>query len=672
MKKRGQATAFIIIVIVILIIAAIFLGMRYAVSQGLFKSFFTKEEVLPAQIRPIQESLSSCALSLLEQGAQRLALQGGHLNLENDNIPTTPFTPLQRNLEIIPDTDIETVVWFREQGNGITEMNMPSQTQMEEDIAQYINSNLRDCAFNLTHFLDEGYLLSTRGKTPETQVTIEEEQIQVRVNFPLDITKSGQTFTLESFGGTKDISLGKLYKQAREIFEKENEELFLEQKTIDTLVAYNDEVPFSGTDTSCSPKLWSKTEVTTKLKNILFENVAAFSVQGTGNEIQEERFNYLSFDALDKKDNQLAVNFMYIPTWPTLVEVLPSEGDIMKGDAITKEAGGVANAILSQFFCLNNYHFVYDIKYPILITLRDEETDFIFQFATQVIIDNNQPRINQFETLDIVETESPICEYKTAPLTIMTKTVTPSGSLINLPEAGLSLKCFPAACPLGTSNAQGLLNTISPPCVNGILEATKEGYHSGKTLLSTNEGAAVAEIVLEPFYEKEVVIKLREKDSGKIRDPYDSETVFIQFNHQLTTYTTSYQYPDEESNTLQLLIGPYDINAMVFGSSTWPITLPQETITKCVDTRASGLLGLFKTEKKCIDTTTEKIELEQALKGGMNFVYEFQRAELSREGKLTIYILVDKLPSSLDTMNQIQLSLETNKDHPYFMNPKIQ
>ena len=111
---------------------------------------------------------------------------------------------------------------------------------------------------------------------------------------------------------------------------------------------------------------------------------------------------------------------------------------------------------------------------------------------------------------------------------------------------------------------------------------------------------------------------------------------------------------------------------MVFGSSTWPITLPQETITKCVDTRASGLLGLFKTEKKCIDTTTEKIELEQALKGGMNFVYEFQRAELSREGKLTIYILVDKLPSSLDTMNQIQLSLETNKDHPYFMNPKIQ
>ena len=65
------------------------------------------------------------------------------------------------------------------------------------------------------------------------------------------------------------------------------------------------------------------------------------------------------------------------------------------------------------------------------------------------------------------------------------------------------------------------------------------------------------------------------------------------------------------------------------------------------------------------------MELEYALTGGGNFEVSFGREELSSNEPLNLYILSDTIPSDLDGMQRIQISLETNKDNPLFKYPGV-
>ena len=67
------------------------------------------------------------------------------------------------------------------------------------------------------------------------------------------------------------------------------------------------------------------------------------------------------------------------------VEINPSEGNVLKSDNIIKNSGGVASSIVSSFFCINTYRFVYNIKYPVLVTMRSSD-GLVFQVATKLLL----------------------------------------------------------------------------------------------------------------------------------------------------------------------------------------------------------------------------------------------------------------------------------------------
>jgi len=352
-----------------------------------------------------------------------------------------------------------------------------------------------------------------------------------------------------------------------------------------------------------------------------------------------------------------------------VVEVTPSEGNVMRGNQISKKTSDTATSILSSFVCITDYHFVYDLKYPILTILTDKN-GYIFQFATEIIIDNNQPNINPITPLNLPDVASPLCDFPTKEITVSTLAPDEDGTLMPLDNVDITLKCFPAVCNTGTTKLKGTLTAKFPACVNGVLEGKKEGYYPGKITIDTNEEQdQQIPVILEPLYKKHMIVKVIDKKTGVIRDPYESEQVSILFTNKDTEFSTSYIYPSEDP--IELMVGNYEIQSYVIGNSTWPITFPKQIITKCVNVKKEGILALFREgDEKCFDTEIPETEMDMVLKGGVIFDYEFTRDSLTTPD-MVFYTMAEPIPSSLNDLALLQQSLPENKNHPKFRYPSI-
>jgi len=668
MKKRGQATVFIIIGIVILIV----IGGIVAVRQGYFENMLEKvglSKSAPLELKPLQQFMSGCISDVGRNAVNLAALQGGYIKLPSDNIPITPFTPLGSSLEIIPGSDLRSAVWFRERGNGIQELNIPSKDEIENQISNFINENINFCISNLTSFVDQGYDISINDN-PKTVTVFNNNRVSFSVNIPMKINKDGTEFSLETFSSSIDSSFGKTFDLAKKIFDAENNQLFFENRTIAMLIAYDDEVPFSGVDFSCSERTWSKSDSIVKLKNILFENVAATGVSGNRNAPKE--LSYLQLGDVSPPSD-VDINFMYIPNWPTVVEINPSKGDLLRGNPVTKKTGSIASTMLASFVCISDHRFIYDIKYPILVTVRGED-GLVFQYVFEVIIDNNQPRINNLEQIDYEDVESPICRYPQKDVAIVTGTLDGDNNVIPLNDVTLMFNCFPATCPLGNSklNVDGapILNTKVPLCFNGIVEGVKNGYFKGKTLYSSNTaGSDPILVTLNPLYKKKLNIFVIDKDeNSNPRQPYSTEQITIQLVNEDLGYSTYLNYPSD-NDKVELLAGDYQVSAYIIRNSTWEITTEKQILNNCFDTRAKGLLGFFKTEQHCETAEIDPMSFDQVLTGGASFKFNFDRKNLADDNAINLYVLSDSIPSNLDDMEKIQMLILTNKDNPKFRYP---
>ena len=672
MEKRGQVTTIIIIGVLAIIAVVSVYTIRTYILKAEFETQYEKHIKVPVQIDPVRKYMDECLTSIAQDGIDLLGVQGGYLNLPPDNLPRTPVTPFGNSLEIFPNSDYRTSFWFRETSNGIKVTNVPQINDMETDLGDYINNNIGFCINNLTAFSDQGYVFEI-SQAPSSSVEIIDRTVNIRLDYPIHINYKDLDFDLESSFAKINSNLGLFHKLALQIMESENKNLFLEQQTIDYLAVY-DEIPFSGVDLTCVDKVWSKTNTINKIKEVVSKNIPAVKIKGTSYTLPNADHKYFEFNAISGSYPEVQASMMYSTSWPMYVDITPSDGDVLRGSQISRSTGNLATNVLSSFTCLSVHHFVYDIKYPVLIMLADKD-GFIYQFATEVIIDNNEPRQNLIQPLEIPEPAIPICKYATKELTVRTLTPEKDGTLVPLNGADVYLKCFPSTCGIGSTkldrNGDSSLAGKFPPCLNGVIEARKEGYQPAKETVSTNEEESPSvNLILEPYYENEVSLKLIDSGRGDIRDPYESEEISFGFYNNDTGYSTTYLYPSNE--TLKLSVGNYRITSFVIGSSTWPITFPARTITKCVDVQKAGILSLIGVSQKkeqCFDIKTDKIEADTVVKGGAMFDYTFTRDQLAK-GELTLYTMVNPIPSTMEELSATYSKLETNKFDPRFRYPE--
>ena len=658
---RAQVSIFIILGLVIAITIIAIFTIRSAFIKDWLNIEQEKTAEVPEQIKPIKSYIDSCLSTLSREAINTLGLQGGYIELPLDPIPRSFFNQFSNSLEIVPNT--YTSYWFHETSNGIQKLEVPTIENMELDINNYITSKIDNCIKELFVNPDFSRYSIKFNSFPKTSTRIEDNFIEITLNYPSELYLDNIGKRIENYYVKLDIPLGYLYKTSKNILEVASQNNFFEKKTIDILSLY-EEIPYGGVSLDCNSPTWTKSEVTKNLKDLVSANIGEIKLKDSDYILKNEAHKYFELTA-GYSDSEINAFFLYSPQWPFEIEIYPSQGEILTSDELSNRAGNKATEILSGIFCLNHYNFVYDIKYPILITLSKD--NYRFQFALQTIINNNQPKENKLGTLDLPESNIDVCSRKVTPVKVYA--LSEIQNELKSIEADISFQCFATTCPLGKTrtdeNNEYSLTTLFPECLNGQVIAQNENYLTSKEFIDTNQETSVS-VVLKPIHKFIFDIKVIEKSSGFVREIQENENFLIELESLEEDYKF---YLTKENDEIKLVKGNYKVTAYISRRSDSPFAIESQEISKCIKIPAPGILGLFIKREKCIKTLVEGSQLDEVLTGAVQFNLKIDQSNIGK--KITIYTIHEKIPTSYEDLTKIQENSYQNGLLDIFKEPEF-
>lgn len=603
-QNKAQVTIFVIVALVIVGVISLFF---------VFKDNLLGNSI-PQNLAPVYDRYSECINQEATNGISLLQSQGGRINI-GELTSASDFSPFSTHLNFL---GFKIPYWYGITQNNLIVENIPSVNDMEDELAQFIESRVNDCDFS--DFYSRGF--SIQKSEVKADVTIEDNSIIVSVESPLSVSLDEDTSVKTNHDVNLDSKLGSLHKAANSIYNYERSSLFLENYALDVLQSY---APVDGVEIQCSPKIWQTGEVVSQIKQGLNANIGAIGFRGSSSKEQ--------YFTVQNSINE-NVNIIYLPeAFPSKIEVTPASQALMIAEPVgTQEGLGIMG------FCYVPYHFIYDLRFPVLIQVGDGLNNF--QFPMVIDIDNNvvsQPNVNPI----VDEVEVDVCSFAEGDVTIKTY-----DSNLNPVSANVTYSCFDSSCDLGQTILSGDSASIDakiPLCVNGQLIAKAQGYADSEILFSSNSNS-FAELILEKEYPIDVEVRLGGKEVRNV-------TAVIHFVG-LNDYSTSAIIP--EVTEVNLKEGLYTIEAFVYGNSN--VIIPSSRKTECFNVNKGGIAGIFgATKEECVDVEIPATKIDYALKGGGKLTdYYILESELE-QGKIVID--VSELPAP-NTLEQLQYNYE--------------
>ncbi len=603
-EKKAQVAIFVIIAVVI--VAGIFLLVVF--KDDLFKSN------VPKNFEPVYNSFLGCLEQETKTGIDVLESQGGYIELPNYE-PGNPYSPFSSYLDFFGNP---IPYWYYTGLSGEDKEQVPSKADLESELETFLKNNLRNCVFD--EFYKQGFEVFLNSEDAEFSVNINSNTVEVISKASLKLGFDNSTATFNSHKIVVDSALGQLYDTAKEVYDYEQKELFLEDYGIDILRLY---APVDGVELTCAPMVWNAEEVLGEVQ----QGVESNMIQLKTNNVASKRDNpYFVLDL----DTSNEVRFLNFKSWPYTFEVTPAEGSVLKADPVGNQPGlGVLG------FCYVNYHFIYNFKYPVLVQVSSgQET---FQFPMAVVIQNNFPRAERATSGADVEIDN-FCNYANT----LTE-VNVYDSEFNPVNAEIYYQCSGSQCYLGKSK-DGFFEGYVPQCVNGVLRARADGFLEGKKIYSSvNSGNA--EIFLNALHNLKVSLKVNGKDY------FGPAILSLISNDSASTVVL----PDDDS--VSLASGQYEIVVYVYRNSS--LKIPASTQTFCVDKPKSGVGSLFGlTEEECFDVETGEQIISNALSGGGKQNYYFTEEMLKNSEILEINVESFPVPDSLERLQENYLLFE--------------
>ena len=598
-NNRGQVTIFIIIGIVIVVAVAVFL---------IFKDNLTIGNI-PADIQPAYNTFLSCLEDKTKVGIDVLESQGGYIYLPEFEAGND-YMPFSSHLNFLGNP---IPYWYYVSGNNIQKEQVPSLGEMENDLGRFIDEKIIECEFE--DYYEQGFEINQ--DEPTASVSISNDKVNVVLNMNLVMSFGEDTAIIPTHKATINSNLGTLYNSARKVYEKEKSESFLEDYGIDILRLY---APVDGVELTCSPKIWNADEVFENLREAIETNTLALHNNDPSTKDEE----YFFVEGIDEE-----LRFVNSKDWKSSFEVLPSEDNILIANPVGNQAGlGILG------FCYVPYHFVYNVKYPVLIQVsKGEET---FQFPMGIIILGNKPKVALNSTASAIT--SSFCPYKNTLTTVQTY-----DSNFNSIDSRISYECFGESCNIG-STSDGTLTTEFPQCVNGFVIATAEGFEETRYQYSTTQTGGV-NIILNKLYDIEVDLKLDGID-------YKNDAI-IYFTSEDDSKVVS--YPNQKS--VKLTEGNYDISVYIYKNSS--IKFQETTKEECISTLRSGIAGFFGiTEDKCFDVTIPSQTISNVLAGGGTLNYYILESELKSSDTIKINAEGLNIPTTIEQVQNNYILFE--------------
>ena len=598
--KRGQLTVFVIVAIVLIAAVALF----FAIRGNIFVS------QIPSSLEPVYTTFVSCLEEDTLTGIDTLESQGGYIELP-DFSPGSDFMPFSSQLDFLGNP---IPYWYYVSGNNITREQIPSKNEMEEQIANFVEQRIRNCAFD--SYYDEGFEIFIDAGGARARIL--NNRVDVSLNADLTIRKGDESVVVGNHDVSVNSELNSLYDSAKKVYDFEQENLFLENYGIDALRLY---APVDGVELTCSPLTWNAFEIYNNLTTAIEGNTFAINAKDD---------KYFDLDLPVSHE----VRFVNSRNWSNSFEVNPSEENILISSPVGTQPGlGVLG------FCYVPYHFVYDVKYPVLIQVSGESETF--QFPMAVVIQGNKPRLAQ-ETDAVLVGVPELCGQKNA----LTEVRVFDSEFGNI-NADVSYECSGTVCSIGKTE-NGIIKTNFPQCVNGYVIARTENYEEGKQEYSAIRSGSV-DVFLEKIYEKNVELKLNGQNyNGQatvnfIKDDGNSKVVV---------------YPEQRK--VKLSEGQYEVQVHMYKNST--LNIGATTSKTCVEIPASGLGGFFGfTKENCYNIEFPAQIVSNALAGGGTQNYYILESDLQNSNTIEINGESLPIPSSIDQLQKNYILFDEKK-----------
>jgi hypothetical protein len=600
MKNKGQVTIFIIIAVIIVALVSLFFIFKGKIIGP----------TIPSDIASIHNTLVTCLEEDMETGVYLLESQGGYIYLP-DFEASSNYMPFSSQLNFMGNS---IPYWYYVSGNNIQKEQVPSKSEMESSLEEFVESKISKCIFD--SYYTSGYRIDI-GK-PKAKVTINDKRVDLDLDLDFDITKGGETASIKTHEVSINSKLGSLYNSALKVYEEEQKTLFLENYSVDVLRMY---APVDGVELTCSPKVWEANSIFNDLQDAIEANTLALKNKG-----KEDDYFALNLPVAEE------VHFLNSKDWAYSFEVSPSEENFLIAKPVGTQSGlGILG------FCYVPYHFVYSMKYPVLVQVVSENE--IFQFPLAVVILGNMPR-KPLEGSAVGAEFSELCDNKNTLVS-----VTLYDNDLKRIDGNVSYECFGTTCLIGESEG-GILYDKFPQCVNGYILVNSEGYRSEKFMHSVTTNGSSVSVFLDKVYNLGINLKL----DGKA---YNGEASISFVSDKISKTIV---YPSEKK--VELSEGDYEIQVSIYKNSS--LKLGTSFMEQCIDiprTGIGGLLGL--TEKKCFNVSYPAQMISSALAGGGKQNYSLSEEELDSSNLIEISAESLSVPSSFEQLQENYILFET-------------
>jgi hypothetical protein len=500
-SKKGQITIFIIIGIILVLSVAI--GIYF--YQSRVTTPIKRIVPVPGDLQQVYDYVAVCTEQIAKDGLILQGAQGGYISIPPiiDKNPNS-FIPAD------PAGITKTPLWYYE-----GEDRTPPLEFMQRELAIFVKQNLPACVGNFGTFGQQYQIIPKSEILPV--ITYTDEEVIVEVKWQLDIRIQDRQAQLDQFIVSFPLKFRSMWEMAKQTMETENKEGWFENLTID-LMSANEKIPFSGMEIHCGQKKWYIQDVKKQLQRMLYYDLPLIRVANTNYpppiaslrtyaalksdaadiradlEAGKEpdwpenppadvyEMNRMMFDAGVKKTD-LKAAFTYLPDWPLLLNAQPSSGGVLS----TANMKGARKYL--RFLCINQWHFTYDVIYPVKMQIKDDTAfngeGFVFQMGFPVIINDNEEARTFFgiKRFVIPDVGTDFCtNFGTQSLNVRAQGFVEGGLVAeDLEDANITYTCMNQECLLGKTYSDGTgsiqLNTYLPEgCANPRITAQKEGY----------------------------------------------------------------------------------------------------------------------------------------------------------------------------------------------------
>ncbi len=539
------------------------MGLILIIATGIF--FYIKERttiieeiIIPDEIVPLKQFVETCVRDHAQSAIIQLGLRGGYID-----IPPEILNDPTKHVSLLPNSTFKVPYWYIDQQD-----TTPTKIKIGQQISEYVTNNLKTCVNNFQSFQDKFQINDTE---PIITTKINKQDIVLYINYQVKVQDQFTTkkFNLPKFKVFIDTKLGKMHDLAKLIMEKENNEAFLEQRALEIIATSG--LPYEGMDITCSGMAWSiENDIKPALKNLFRRNLHYLTFQNTKYlEPEYEYYRKLYHINLTRENyRDIKVDTIYDAKFGiTRLNVRPNSGDIVK--PINPKVPIVGT-------CFKIFHHRYDIEFPILFKLTDDETGYTFNFATPVIMRDNKAdrELNIFvpEQVPLGFTSLDYCLNTLYEFKVYASDKETAESIEN---TSIEFQCVQFKCDMGVTQKQmypgtrveiygsePALETKFPYCINGLLIAKKPGYKDATkhvtiaeemTELSTN-------IIMTPLKTINLdfnIVTYPQKTKRKLKE---GELIIFSMKNLKTLTDETIIYPLQNNITIELGDYEYEIS----------------------------------------------------------------------------------------------------------------